>query len=219
MNISKQNVLDVFLRRSATRYYDQSRKISDEDFNYILELGRLSPSSVGAEPWKFVVIQNRELRDAIKPVGWGVAAQLDNCSHLVVILAKKNARFDSEFMRNVLLRRGLSGDKLAQGLEKYQEFQREHIKVADNPRSLFDWTCKQTYIALANMITGAAMIGIDSCPIEGFDYDAVNKILVDAEVFDPKEWGVSVMATFGYCSKDIKPRMRKPINEVVQWIN
>ena len=83
---------------------------------------------------------------------------------------------------------------------------------------MFDWTSKQTYIALANMMTGAAMIGIDSCPIEGFDYPAVNRILADAGVFDPKEWGVSVMVTFGYRAKDIKPKSRKPLDEIVSWV-
>lgn len=115
MSISKEDILAAFQRRAATRYYDGSRKISEEDMNFILELGRLSPSSVGSEPWRFVVVQNRALRDAIKPVGWGVANQLDDCSHLVVILAKKNARYDSNFMREVLLRRGLSGEQLEAG--------------------------------------------------------------------------------------------------------
>ncbi len=51
--ITKQQVLDVFHTRASTRAYDPNKKISEEDFNYILELGRLSPSSVGSEPWKF----------------------------------------------------------------------------------------------------------------------------------------------------------------------
>ena len=218
MIFSKQDILDAFKRRAATSYYDGSRKIGDEDMNFILELGRLSPSSVGSEPWRFVVVQNRALRDAIKPVGWGVANQLDDCSHLLVILAKKNARYDSAFMRDVLIRRGLSGEQLQAGLARYKQFQTEDLKQAANEQTLFDWACKQTYIALANMMTGAAMIGIDSCPIEGFNYAAVNKIFADAGIFDPVEWGIAVMATFGYRSRDIMPKARKPFDEVVQWV-
>ena len=52
MFATKQQVLDAFHFRCATRYYDPERKISKEDFDYILELGRLSPSSVGSEPWQ-----------------------------------------------------------------------------------------------------------------------------------------------------------------------
>ena len=218
MIFSKQAILDAFKRRAATRYYDGSRKISDEDMDFILELGRLSPSSVGSEPWRFVVVQNRALRDAIKPVGWGVANQLDDCSHLLVILAKKNARYDSAFMRDVLIRRGLSGEQLQAGLARYKQFQTEDMKQAANEQTLFDWACKQTYIAMANMMTAAAALGIDSCPIEGFDYAEVNRILAGAGCFDAQEWGVSVMLTFGYRAADIKPKSRKPMEEVVRWI-
>ena len=216
--ISKQQVLDAFHFRAATRAYDPAKKISEEDFNYILELARLSPSSVGSEPWKFLVIQNPELRQALKPVSWGMATQVDDASHLVVILAKKNARYDSDFIRGVMARRGLEGEKAEQARARYKEFQEKHTQVLSSERALFDWTSKQTYIALANMMTGAAMIGIDSCPIEGFDYPAVNRILADAGVFDPEEWGVSVMVTFGYRAKDIKPKSRKPLDEIVSWV-
>ena len=216
--ISKQQVLDAFHFRAATRAYDPAKKISEEDFNYILELARLSPSSVGSEPWKFLVIQNPELRQALKPVSWGMATQVDDASHLVVILAKKNARYDSDFIRGVMARRGLEGEKAEQARARYKEFQEKHTQVLSSERALFDWTSKQTYIALTNMITGAALIGIDSCPIEGFDYAAVNRILADAGVFDPEEWGVSVMVTFGYRAKDIKPKSRKPLDEIVSWV-
>ncbi|TCP95237.1 nitroreductase [Cricetibacter osteomyelitidis] len=218
MAITKQDVLDVFHNRAATRYYDPAKKISDEDFAYILELGRLSPSSVGSEPWKFVVVQNKALLDAIKPVGWGVARQLDDCSHLLVILAKKNARYDSEMFSKALDKRGLTEEQKAKALGVYKSFQENDIKVLESERAIFDWACKQTYIALGNMMTGAKMIGIDSCPIEGFNYDAVNQLFVDAGVFDPQEWGISVMVTFGYRARDIVPKSRKSVEEVVQWV-
>lgn len=216
--ISKQQVLDAFHFRAATRAYDPARKISEEDFNYILELGRLSPSSVGSEPWKFVVVQNPALRQALKPASWGMATQVDDASHLVVFLAKKNARYDSAFLGDMLARRGLVGEQAEQARAKYKEFQEKHMQILESERALFDWTCKQTYIALGNMMTGAALIGIDSCPIEGFNYAEVNRILAQAGVFDPQEWGVSVMATFGYRAKDIKPKSRKSLEEVVVWV-
>ena len=86
-NIDKQQVLDAFRHRRATRAYDPSKKISPDDFAYILELAQLSPSSIGSEPWQFLVVQNAELRGRLKPVSWGMASQVDDCSHVVVILA------------------------------------------------------------------------------------------------------------------------------------
>ena len=62
------------------------KKISAEDFNTILETGRLSPSSLGLEPWHFVVVQNKELREKLKAYSWGAQKQLDTASHFVLIL-------------------------------------------------------------------------------------------------------------------------------------
>ncbi|MDU8925193.1 NAD(P)H-dependent oxidoreductase [Pasteurellaceae bacterium LIM206] len=216
--ISKQQVLDAFKFRSACRYYDPSKKISREDMDYILELGRLSPSSVGSEPWKFVVLQNPTIRAKIKPVVWGIKHPMEDMSHLVVILAKKNARYDSEFFRQGLAKRGLTPEQMEATLARYKSFQTDDIKVLESERALFDWCCKQTYIALGNMMTGAAMIGIDSCPIEGFNYDEVNRILAEEGVFDANEYGVSCMVTFGYRAKEITRKYRKPAEEVIEWV-
>lgn len=218
MFATKQQVLDAFHFRCATRYYDPERKISKEDFDYILELGRLSPSSVGSEPWQFLVVQNPELRQALKPVSWGMATQLDDASHVVVILANKHMRYDSEDFRANLARRGLTEEQMQANMATYQRFQTEHINVLENDRTLFDWASKQTYIALANMMTGAALIGIDSCPIEGFNYAEVNRILAQTGAYDAEKYAVSVAVTFGYRAKDIRPKSSKPLNEIVHWI-
>ncbi|HHF4732558.1 TPA: NAD(P)H-dependent oxidoreductase [Haemophilus influenzae] len=184
--LTREQVLELFHQRSSTRYYDPTKKISDEDFECILECGRLSPSSVGSEPWKFLVIQNKTLREKMKPFSWGMINQLDNCSHLVVILAKKNARYDSPFFVDVMARKGLNAE--------------------------------QQQAALANMLTGASALGIDSCPIEGFHYDKMNECLAEEGLFDPQEYAVSVAATFGYRSRDIAKKSRKTLDEVVRWV-
>ncbi|QLD32297.1 NAD(P)H-dependent oxidoreductase [Mannheimia varigena] len=214
---NKDDVLNAFHYRASTRSYDGNRKISDEDFNYILELGRLSPSSVGSEPWQFIVLQNPELRQAIKPYCWGIPT-METSSHIVVILAKKNARFDSQYFAEIMDRRGLQGKAREKAMAVYKKFQEQDIGILDNERSLFDWASKQTYIALGNMMIGAAMIGVDSCPIEGFAYKEVNQILADAGLFDPNEWGVSVMCTFGYRDKEIRQKARKTFEQVVKFV-
>ncbi|AUI65140.1 MULTISPECIES: NAD(P)H-dependent oxidoreductase [Glaesserella] len=216
--ISKQQVLDGFKFRTATRSYDPSRQVSREDMQYILELARLSPSSVGSEPWQFLVIQKPEIRQKLKPVSWGMATHVDDASYLVVILAKKNARYDSDFFRISLEKRGLTEEQMNRALALYKKFQLEDMPIAESEKALFDWTSKQTYIALANMMTGAALVGIDSCPVEGFNYAEVNRILSDEGLFDPNEWGVSVMVTFGYRAKEIKAKYRKPMEEIVTWV-
>ena len=217
MILTRQQALDIFRRRVSTRYYDPARKISAEDFAAILDFGRLSPSSVGSEPWKFLVIQNQGLREKIKPVAWGMQATIAEASHLVILLAKKHARYDSPFFSELMNRRGFTPEQRAAALERYRSFQIHDIAIADDERALFDWASKQSYIALANMLTGAAMLGIDSCPIEGMDYAAVEHILAQAGLLDPAEYGVSVAATFGYRARDIQPKPRRDAAETVVW--
>ena len=217
MILTRQQALDIFRRRVSTRYYDPARKISAEDFAAILDFGRLSPSSVGSEPWKFLVIQNQELREKIKPVAWGMQATIAEASHLVILLAKKHARYDSPFFIELMSRRGFTPEQRTAALERYRSFQIHDIAIANDERALFDWASKQSYIPLANMLTGAAMLGIDSCAVEGMDYAAVEHILAQAGLLDPAEYGVSVAATFGYRARDIQPKPRRDAAETVIW--
>ena len=217
MTLDRQQTLNIFRRRAATRYYDADKTVSEENLHTILECGRLSPSSIGSEPWRFVVLQNPALKATIKPVAFGLSGQIDSASHLVVILAKKQADVDSEFIQAAFQRQGWTAQDFAKKLPAYRHFQQHDIDILGDNRTLFDWAGKQTYLALANMLTAAAMMGIDSCPIEGFNYTEVERILSAADVFDSSEWGVSAMVTFGYRSRDIQPKTRRAFDDVVQF--
>ena len=84
---------------------------------------------------------------------------------------------------------------------------------------MFDWASKQTYIALGNMMTAAALVGIDSCPIEGFSYEAVHRILEEEGLLEDGAWDISVMAAFGYRAEDPqRGKFRQPIEKITQWI-
>jgi nitroreductase len=100
----------------------------------------------------------------------------------------------------------------------FENFQRDDFKLLESERALYDWASKQTYIAMANMLTTAAFLGIDSCPIEGFNIEAVEKILEENNIIDTKHFGVSVMASFGYRGKEPYAKTRQSLEEVVQWV-
>ncbi|WP_414042653.1 NAD(P)H-dependent oxidoreductase [Macrococcus sp. EM39E] len=213
----KEEILKAHHFRHATRKYTGD-KIPQNDMEFILEVARLSPSSVGLEPWRFVVLENEEVKAKISEVAWGAKKQLATASHFVLILARTDARFDSEYFYNHFEARQPDKEKLKRMIEIYEEFQTEHIEVVDSDRALFDWSSKQTYIALGNMMAAAAQIGIDSCPIEGFDYQKVNAILAETGIINPRHEGISVMVSFGY--REYHPRtdkIRKPTNEVITW--
>lgn len=208
--------------RTAVRVYNE-QSIPREDMDYILDTAWLSPSSVGLEGWRFLVLDRKaiqQVRDELKEVAWGAQNQLDTASHFVVLLAEKNARYDSDSMKDSLVRRGLGDEEaLVSRLKLYKSFQESDMKL-DSERALLDWTAKQTYIAMGNMMTAAAMIQIDSCPIEGFNYDAVNGIFAKHGLIDSDKEAVASMVSFGYRLRDPKhPRSRKPREQVITWID
>ena len=86
-------------------------------------------------------------------------------------------------------------------------------------RLFFEWACRQSYIALGNMMTAAAMIGIDSCPIEGFDREPVEKILKEAGIITENHLSIACMVAFGYRAEDpSRPKSRRAMDEVVEWV-
>jgi nitroreductase len=82
---------------------------------------------------------------------------------------------------------------------------------------MFDWASKQCYIPLANMMTSAAMIGIDSCPIEGFNQETSNKILKEDLGIDTSLYGISYMVAFGYRVNEPREKTRRNINDIITY--
>lgn len=217
----KKEILEAFQFRHATKEFDPTKKISDSDFQFILEAGRLSPSSVGYEPWKFIVVQNHQLREKLREVSWGAQGQLPTASHFVVILARtiKDTKYDSKYVEDQMLNvKKFPPEVFEQIKVRYKSFQEEDLHLLESDRAIFDWACKQTYIALGNMMTAAAQIGIDSCPIEGFDFDKVQAVLEEEGLLENGHLGVSVMVAFGYRAKEPRPKTRKKLEDIVQWI-
>ncbi len=216
----RKQILDAFNFRHACKSFNAEKKIAEEDFSFILESARLSPSSFGFEPWKFLVIQNPVLREKIKPVCWGAQGQLSTASHFVIILARKESGmhygspYIQDHMRTVS---HLPDDVIKMKGDFYRDFQTSDFKLTESPRAMFDWSCKQTYIALGNMMSVAAQIGIDSCPMEGFDREKLEPILVEEGLLDTTEFGVSVMVAFGYREHAPYPKTRHSEEAVIEW--
>ncbi|MGM0854859.1 MAG: NAD(P)H-dependent oxidoreductase [Bacillota bacterium] len=217
----KQDILDAYHFRHATKEFDPNKKVSDDDLRFIMETGRLSPSSFGFEPWRFVVIQNPELREKIKNTAWGAYGKLPEASHFVVILArtKKDTKYDSQYLQDHFKNvKNLPEDHMAKYLEKIEQFQKVDFDLLEGDRPLYDWAGKQTYLALGNMMTAAAQIGVDSCPIEGFDIGKMNTLLDEEGLLEDGRFSISVMVAFGYRVKDPAPKTRRPYEDIVKFV-
>lgn len=208
MNKSFEEAIDF---RHACKVFDDTKKISDEDMKYILEAGRKSPSSFGMEAWKFLVITNQELKEKLKPACWD-QPQINTCSHLVIVLAGiDSVKVESGEVEKRFARREMPQEKL----DFYIDLYSNHLKdVLNTDENIYNWTSRQAYIAAGNMMTAGAVLGIDSCPIEGFDKNQVEEILG----LDTTKHQLAMVLPFGYRIDPQSTQQRLPLEEVVEFI-
>jgi len=223
-DVKRQEILEAFNFRRAIKTFDPTKKISEEDFNVILEAARLSPSSCGLEPWKFLIVQNQEFREKLKEISPGAQGHLPTASHFIIILSRtsKDTRYDSEYVKNQVLNvTGFPAEISDQVIESIRNFQVNQLNVLESEQKALDWTKRQTFLPFANMMTVAALLGIDSCPIEGFYIDKVEKLLAEENLLEDGYLAVSAMVAFGYRANDSRlfPRGRRDMKDIVQWIN
>jgi nitroreductase len=171
--LSSPQLLEAQQWRYATKAFDPSTPIEPATWAALEQSLVLTPSSYGLQPWKFLVITDAELRAALRPHSWN-QAQITDCSHLVVLLRRRtitSADVD-QLITATASTRGLDPELLAGYRQMIQK------DLIEGPRSqvVNQWAANQVYIALGNLMTCAALLGVDTCPIEGFsppDYDRI----------------------------------------------
>ncbi|MGH7971613.1 MAG: NAD(P)H-dependent oxidoreductase [Limisphaerales bacterium] len=189
--ITSEQLLDRLNWRYATKEFDPDRKINAKDWATLEDALQLTPSSGGLKPWKFIVVTDPAVRAKLLPASYG-QPQITNASHLVVFAAKKNfseADVDT-FIGHTAAARGVSFESLAPFRDMLVG---GIVKSMDEP-GRDAWARNQAYIALGNLLTSAALLGIDACPMEGFDRAQYDEILG----LGKQGYGSAVIATLGY---------------------
>lgn len=211
---------DALNFRHACKLFDDNKKIAEQALNFILEAGHKSPSSFGLEPWHFLVISDQQVKEAIRPVCWN-QPQITTCSHLVVALFRKANQFSftSDYLRNGMQRKlpanadSTALDKICQRFIDYCENDLSSNNNVDH------WSEMQCYLAAANMMTAASYINIDSCPIGGFQYDAITEVLEQhVPMFNSHEFGVALVMAFGYRVNPQSVQTRLPQKDIFTFI-
>src|SRR5690349_1489130 len=209
--ISSQQLLDRLNWRYATKQFDPNRKISAQDWATLEDALQLTPSSGGLQPWKFVVVTDAAVRAKLLAVSYG-QSQITSASHLVVFAARKNfseADVDA-FISHTAGKRGVSVESLAPFRDMLVG---GIVKSMDEP-ARDAWARNQAYIALGNLLTSAALLGIDACPMEGFNRAQYDEILGLAQ----QGFGSAVIATLGYRAASdgyaTAPKVRFPKEQV-----
>lgn len=159
--------------RYATKKFDATKKISNEDLETLKEAIRLSSSSYGLQPYKVIIVENPELRAKLQPVAWG-QSQIVDASHLFIfanIVNLSDKEIDN-YIKNIAETRGIP----VENVSGYGDFMKS--KITSLPEDVKNnWTAKQTYLALGNLLNAAADLQIDATPMEGFEPEKVNEIL------------------------------------------
>jgi nitroreductase len=200
--VAPETLLSQLQWRYATKKFDPAKKIPDATWATIERAFTLAPSSYGLQPWKFYVVTNPQVRAKLREVSWN-QPQITDASHLVVFC--QQTRLDEaavdRYMQSIATTRGVGIDTLA-------GFKTMIMGGVAKPETLpgastITYTRSQTYIALGFFLYTCAMLGVDACPMEGFDpkgYDSILNIsssgympvvLGAAGYRDPTDWVAS----------------------------
>jgi nitroreductase len=210
--IPSAQLLDALKWRYATKKFDAAKKIPAATWAALEESLVLTPSSFGAQPWKFLVVDNSELRAKLVAASWG-QTQVVDASHFVVFLLKQNldeAHID-RYMKSTAAVRGTT-------VESMDPFKKVIMGSLDGARAkgfLDVWQSRQVYIALGQFMASAALLGIDTCPMEGLEPAKYDEILG----LTGSGYTTLCACPVGYRAADDKyattPKVRFPLSEVI----
>jgi len=198
--------LAAMRRRYACKLYD-SRPLEPALEDYILECGRLSPSSFGLEPWRFVAARDRGLIERLFEACFRQDA-VRTASLVVAILVRRAADYepDCDFVRS-------RSERFPGGHPVFRADYSGYYDFLASEGRLEEWARSQSYIACANMMTGAAAAGIDSLAVEGYDEAAVLAALGEPE----SKWRVGIVAVFGRRAEAARDKIREDRASVIEY--
>ena len=198
--------------RYATKKFDSSKKVSNENLEKLKEVIQLSPSSYGLQLYKVLVIENKELREKLKYASWG-QSQITDASHLFVFCNYANVK--SKHVDEFLELTAKEQDIDVNNLNGYGDFMKGKISEMNEVEQK-NYTIRQTYLTLGNLLSACAELKIDACPMEGFEPEKYNGILGLSE----QGLNAAVIASIGYRANDDhtqnRPKVRKPLNELFE---
>lgn len=170
--LTHQDIEKQLRWRYATKQFDPNRPISEADLHTLLSALVLAPSSFGLQPWKFVVVKDPAVREQLVAASWN-QKQVKDASHLIVIAARKHV--DAAYVDHFIATMAMHHKTEPHALKAYRDV---IVSFVENPAiDHTAWAARQAYIALGFLMETAAMLKIDTCPMEGLDPRAYDRIL------------------------------------------
>ncbi len=180
--------------RYATKKFDSEKEISKESLNTLLESIQLSASSYGLQPYEVMVVKDEKIREQLKAAAWN-QTQITDASYVLVFanLKSVNEAYVDSYLDNIAETRNISREDL-KGMEEM--IKSTTLQLPADMQNI--WAAKQAYIALGNLLSAAASLKIDTCPMEGFDATKFDEILGLGD----KNLTTAVIAPIGYRSEE-----------------
>ena len=194
------SVTEAIVKRRSIKHYDAAHKLTEQEIAKLMSLAMLSPTAFNIQHWRFVLVTDPVLRQQIRAVSWN-QAQVEEASLLIVLTAdlqawaKQPQRYWANAPQPVQ-------DYLVPAIGQYYE---------NNPQAQRDEAMRSCGIAAQTIMLAAKEMGYDTCPMDGFDFDAVSKLLNL-----PADHTPAMFITVGKAIKEAAPRAGQlDMNEVV----
>ncbi len=208
---SNENIIEQLNWRYAVKKFDSTKKVSDAEWNVLEQSLMLAPSSYGLQPFKFVVITDQSLKEKLTPAAYG-QTQIADCSHLVVIAHKKV--LTDEDVAHYVDRIVEVRNAPRESFKDYEDTMKASAKKAVDEGYIETWNSRQAYIALGFLMETAALLEVDTCPMEGFSVEQFNEIL------GLEDYSAVVLCPVGYRDRENDwlanlPKVRFPKEEMI----
>lgn len=204
------SLIDKLNWRYATKKFDQAKKLSPAQLDELLKAVHLSPSSAGLQSYKVIVVEDPATRQKLREAANG-QSQITDASQLIILASETN--LDEAYVKNYIDHVAKTRQIGRENLEGFEQMINGNVSKLTAEQKL-NWSNKQAYIALGVLLTSAAELGIDACPMEGFNAAKFDEILG----FKEKGLATTVIATIGFRSEDDGysklAKVRKPEEEM-----
>jgi nitroreductase len=195
--MTTQELLNAMHWRYATKVFDATQKIPGETWQTLKQALLLTPTSWGLQPYRFLVIENPAKRAELLPHSWN-QRQVVDASHFIVFAAR--TKVTEADVDKLITHSSRTRNIPAESLGAYRGMMVGDLVNGPRSKIAHEWATRQTYIALGNLMTCAAVLGVDTCPMEGFsppDYDRVLAL-------ENSGYGAAVCCALGYRSVNDK---------------
>ncbi len=209
-----EEIIKALNWRYAVKVFNPEKNVSEDDLHTILESARLSPSANGSEMWKFIVVQNKEIRQKLREAGDN-QPKITDASHLIVLTYRTD--IEESLVKERIDRTAKIQNQDPKELDGLKNILENTVASKVKNGTLEAWVAHQAYIPLGIMLETAALLHVDAGPMEGFTPDKVDEILGLKE----KNLRSITMLALGYRGEDpasARPKVRRAFNEVIEFV-